>query len=76
MRVLYSLTAIRAKDLRQHWMCWEYLGSAVSSVIVIEWQGIDAGLWEIIKVWHTLPEPTRKEVEAKCLQPMSCGIPK
>ena len=33
--------------------------------------GIDSGLWEIIKVWHTLPEVLRKEVEAMCLEPAS-----
>lgn len=36
--------------------------------------GIDSGLWEIIKVWHTLPEVLRKEVEAKCLEPVFCGV--
>jgi hypothetical protein len=30
--------------------------------------GIDARLWEIIRVWHTLPESLRKEVESMCLQ--------
>ncbi len=33
--------------------------------------GIDATLWGIIKVWRTLPELLRKEVEAICLQPAS-----
>jgi hypothetical protein len=33
--------------------------------------GIDPGLWNIIKAWHTLPESLRKEVEAKCLEPVS-----
>jgi hypothetical protein len=38
--------------------------------------GIDAGLWNIIRVWHTLPEQIRKEVEAICLQPVSRDISK
>ena len=33
--------------------------------------GIDAGLGQIIKVWHALPEALRKEVEAMCLEPAS-----
>ena len=37
--------------------------------------GIDAGLWKIINVWHTLPEAVRKEVEPKCLEPASRFLP-
>jgi len=29
------------------------------------------GLWNIIKVWHTLTDTVRKEMEALCLQPPS-----
>ena len=31
--------------------------------------GIDPGLWNIIKIWNTLPAALRVEVDAKCLEP-------